>query len=89
MNFLPVLTLNFSWTFKYDCLKELSTQNTTLACWNRHSSNVGTEHVFSPEKVSIITLGFFSFSLFYAHLIRDVTVGDLDLITAHKGGRNC
>ena len=63
-----------------DSIKVWSSQNTTLACWNRHSSNVGTEYFFSHEKVCIHDTRLFFFLLFYAHLIRDVTVGDLDLI---------
>ena len=32
---------------------------------------------FLTKKFLFITLGFFSFPLFYAHLIRDVTASDL------------
>ena len=65
------------WVNKH--LKEGSTQNTTLACWNRYSSKLGENFFFSHKKFLFITLGFLPFSLYYAHLIHDVTVGDLDL----------
>ena len=57
--------------------KGWSTQNTTLACcinfWDRI-------FFFSWRSFYSSHSGFFSFLLFYAHLIRNVTVGNLHLI---------
>ena len=39
---------------------------------------------FQAKKFLVITLGFFYFPLFYAHLIRDVTAGGL--IAVPQGG---
>ena len=36
------------------------------------------QNIFFTQKFLFITLGLFSFRLFYAHLVRDVTIGDLD-----------
>ena len=36
------------------------------------------QNIFFTQKFLFITLGLFSFRLSYAHLVRDVTIGDLD-----------
>ena len=57
-----VLLLLLYYTSMIFYLKEWSTQNTTLASWNRHSSNVATEYIFSNEKVSSCHIRLFLFS---------------------------
>ena len=57
-----VLLLLLYYTSMIQYLKEWSTQDTTLASWNHHSSNVGTEYIFSHEKVFIYHIRLFFFS---------------------------